>query len=118
MPPAQEASRLATPPTDPSDGVHLTLAATEDTWVSVSADGRYVFSGVIKGQQSRSIEGKESTRIKIGNAGGVQIEWNGRAIGTLGKKGEVRDVFFTRDGYKLIEKAPPADDAPRPDATT
>jgi hypothetical protein len=97
-----------------TDGVRITLAATEDTWVRVTADGRNVFAGVIKGQQSRNIAGKENTRVLIGNAGGIQIEWNGRQLGSLGKRGEVRDVLFTPDGYKLIEKAPPADEDAKP----
>ena len=119
-PPATQSAPQSAPNAtfDPDDGVHLTLAATEDTWVSVTADGHYVFSGIIKGQQSRNIQGKESTRVRIGNAGGVQIEWNGRPIGSLGKKGEVRDVLFTRDSYKLIEKTPPPDDQTKPEATT
>jgi cytoskeletal protein RodZ len=104
----------AAPAVDASDGVRLTLAATEDTWVRVIADGRSVFAGVIKGQQSRVVAGKENTRVLIGNAGGILIEWNGRQIGSLGKKGEVRDVLFTRDGYKLIEKAPPSDEDAKP----
>jgi cytoskeletal protein RodZ len=97
-----------------TDGVRITLAATEDTWVSVSADGRNVFAGVIKGQQSRVVEGKQNTRVLIGNAGGLQIEWNGRPLGSLGKRGEVRDVLFTRDSYKLIEKPPPTDEEAKP----
>jgi hypothetical protein len=52
--------------------------------------------------------------VLIGNAGGLQIEWNGRQLGSLGKKGEVRDVLFTRDSYKLIQKAPPADEDAKP----
>jgi len=124
--PAAQAGTAAAPPaaTQPatsSDGVHITLAATEDTWVSVTSDGHNVFSGVIRSQESRNVEGRENTRIKIGNAGGVNVEWNGRAIGPLGKRGEVRDVLFTRDSYKLIEKTPPPDEdnssAP-PEATT
>jgi cytoskeleton protein RodZ len=97
------------------DSVHLTLAATEDTWVQVSADGKHVFSGVLKGQETRNIEGKENTRVLIGNAGGLQIEWNGRPLGTLGKRGEVRDVLFTRDGYQVIQKAPKTDETPKSD---
>jgi len=100
------------PPPQPAtgDGVHITLAATEDTWVHVTADGRTVFDGVIRGQESRNVEGKQNMRVLIGNAGGLQIEWNGRQLESLGKRGEVRDVLFTRDGYRLIEKQPPSDD--------
>jgi cytoskeletal protein RodZ len=112
QPPVQGSPQPA--PAAATDGVRITLAATEDTWVSVSADGRNVFAGVIKGQESRNVEGKLNTRVLIGNAGGLQIEWNGRQLGSLGKKGEVRDVLFTRDSYKLIQKAPPADEDAKP----
>jgi len=112
-PAAQPAAPLPAPsvssaPVD--DGVRITLAATEDTWVRVTADGKRVFDGVIKGQETRNIAGRENMRVLIGNAGGVQIEWNGRQLESLGKRGEVRDVLFTRDSYKLIEKQPDSDD--------
>jgi len=92
------------------DGVRITLAASEDTWVRITADGKRVFDGIIKGQETRNIEAGENMRVLIGNAGGVQIEWNGRQLESFGKRGEVRDVMFTRDGYKLIEKPPASDD--------
>lgn len=116
QPPA--AAPPAPAPADAGDGVRLTLAATEDTWVSVTADGHNVFSGVIKGQEHRNIEGKQSTRLRIGNAGGITVEWNGRPLGTLGKRGEVRDVVFTPDSYKLIEKPPSGDEDAKPESTT
>jgi len=103
-------SAQSPPPSAQTDGVHITLAATEDTWVHVTADGRTVFDGVIRGQESRNVDGKESMRVLIGNAGGLQIEWNGRQLESLGKRGEVRDVMFTRDSYRLIEKQPSGDD--------
>jgi cytoskeletal protein RodZ len=112
--PAGQPHGQGSPQAAPTDGVRITLAATEDTWVRVTADGRYIFAGVIKSRQSRSVEGKQNTRVLIGNAGGIQIEWNGRPLGNLGKKGEVRDVLFTRDSYKLIEKASPADEDAKP----
>lgn len=108
--PSAPGSPQQAPAAGAADDIRITLAATEDTWVRVTADGRTVFAGVIKGQQSRNVEGKQNTRVLIGNAGGIQIEWNGRQLGSLGKKGEVRDVLFTRDGYKLIEKPPPTDE--------
>jgi cytoskeletal protein RodZ len=116
QPPAQ-ASAQATPPSDDGDAVHLRLTATEDTWVRVTADGKTVFAGVLKGQESREVAGKENTRVRIGNAGGVQIEWNGRQLDSFGKRGEIRDVLFTKDGYKVIEKEPDDEDA-KPEATT
>ncbi len=103
----------AAPSSDAGDTVRLVLAATEDTWVQVSSDGKPVFSGLLKGQETRNIEGRENTRLHIGNAGGLRIEWNGRQIGTLGKRGEVCDVLFTRDRYQLIPKTPKPDEQPK-----
>jgi cytoskeletal protein RodZ len=117
QPPAP-ASPQVTPPGDDGDAVHLRLTATEDTWVRLTADGKTVFAGVLKGQESREVAGKENTRVRIGNAGGVQIEWNGRQIDSLGKRGEIRDVLFTKDGYKVIEKEPSDDEDAKPEATT
>ncbi len=108
-PPAATSSQ----PTNAGDTVRLILAASEDTWVQVSADGKPIFSGMLKGQETRNIEGPENTRVLIGNAGGLQIQWNGRPIGTLGKRGEVREVLFTRDGFQFIEKAPKTDEQPK-----
>ena len=112
-PTATQPAAQQTPPasaTPAGDGVRITLAATEDTWVRVTADGKRVFDGVIKGQETRNVESRDNMRVLIGNAGGVQIEWNGRQLDSLGKRGEVRDVLFTRDGYKLIEKPPASED--------
>jgi cytoskeletal protein RodZ len=117
QPPAQ-ASPQVTPQVDDGDAVHLRLTATEDTWVRVTADGKTVFAGVLKGQESRDVAGKENTRVRIGNAGGVQIEWNGRQLDSFGKRGEIREVLFTKDGYKVIEKEPSDDEDAKPEATT
>jgi len=119
QPAAASAQQVASGPAIPEDGVHLKLAASEDTWVRVTADGKRVFDGVLKGQEVRNVEGKENMRVLIGNAGGVQIEWNGRQLDSFGKRGEVRDVLFTRDGYQLIEKAPAdGDDDTKPTQAT
>jgi cytoskeleton protein RodZ len=119
QPPASAAeSSQPNTPADDGDAVHLKLTATEDTWVRVTADGKTVFAGVIKGQETREVAGKENTRVRIGNAGGVQIEWNGRQIDSLGKRGEIREVVFTKDGYKVIEKEPSDDEDAKPEATT
>jgi cytoskeleton protein RodZ len=84
------------------DRVVVSLSATELTWVSVAADGKYVFSGLLRPNQSMTLGGKERTQLKIGNAGGLAVSWNGKAIGPVGPRGQVRTVLMTPGSYRII----------------
>jgi hypothetical protein len=43
--------------------------------------------------------------VRAGNAGGIQVVFNGKTIGPLGPKGQVRTAVFTRDRYTILEPA-------------
>ncbi|HVT94274.1 MAG TPA: RodZ domain-containing protein [Bryobacteraceae bacterium] len=100
-------------PSDGDDGsempedahVSLNLAASEMTWLSVSADGRSVFSGVLQPKERKKLGAVERAKLVVGNAGGLTVEWNGKLIGTLGKRGQVRVVNFTPDAYTFLDTA-------------
>jgi hypothetical protein len=83
--------------------VVLNVSATERTWLSITSDGRTVFSGVLEPSQTKTLEGKEMTRIRVGNAGGVEVQWNGKPIGPLGPRGQVRVASFTKDNYEILQ---------------
>jgi len=94
--------------TDP-DGVNhivLTLSATEATWLSISADGKRIFSGVLQPSQTKTLSGSDVAKMKVGNAGGIEVLWNGKAIGPIGPRGQVRDVLFTKDNFEIIQPQP------------
>jgi len=40
--------------------------------------------------------------MKIGNAGGLEIQWNGKSIGPVGPRGQVRTVRFTRQDFQVL----------------
>jgi hypothetical protein len=50
--------------------VLLDLLAHEATWLSVSSDGKPVFSGILAANQSKTVAGKEYTKMRVGNAAG------------------------------------------------
>jgi cytoskeletal protein RodZ len=83
----------------------LNFAASEATWLSLSSDGKSVFNGVLEANQTKSVAAEEQAKVVVGNAGGVSVEWNGRDIGTLGKRGQVRVVTFTPQGYHFANVA-------------
>jgi cytoskeletal protein RodZ len=85
-----------------SSEFHVQLAALERTWLSIVADGKEVFSGILDESETKVLQGRESARIKTGNAGGLIFTFNGKQIGVLGPRGQVRTVVFTKDNYKVL----------------
>jgi cytoskeletal protein RodZ len=109
------APRVATPPIAAATPIHIELSATEPTWLSMVADGKETFSGVLDTAATKTLEGRDRARIRMGNAGGVSVLFNGKTLGALGKRGEVRTIEFTKAGYREIVPAPaPAADIALP----
>ncbi len=79
------------------------LSALERTWLSIAADGNEVFSGMLEASETKVLEGYDTARVRTGNAGGVNIVFNGKALGPLGERGQVRTLVFTRKGYEVLD---------------
>jgi len=86
-------------------GVVLNLSATEPTWLSITADGKRIFSGVLQPSQTKTLSGAEVAKMKVGNAGGLEILWNGKPIGPIGPRGQVREVTFTPSNFEIQQPA-------------
>lgn len=92
---------------NPNAAVRVELTAAEQVWVSVKSDGRYLFSGVLQANQSRVVDANATVLLVIGNAGGVSIQLNGKPIGSLGPRGQVRNVQLTSGGFEIVSPKPP-----------
>ena len=91
------------------DGVNhvvLNLSATETTWLSITSEGKNIFSGVLEPSQTKTLRASDVAKMKVGNAGGLDVRWNGKAIGPIGGRGQVRVVLFTPEGYQILPPAP------------
>lgn len=114
---ASEGPSLDVTTSTSADGTHrvvLNLSATEQTWLSITSDGERVFSGVLEPSETKTLTGSEIARMRVGNAGGLQILWNGKQIGPIGESGQVRIVEFTPDEFQI--RKPPRRDANSRDA--
>ncbi len=89
--------------------VLLDLIAREKTWLSVSSDGKPVFSGVLAAHQTKKIEGKQFAKLRVGNAAGLEVRLNGKRLGPLGARGQVLVVVFTPDNFEIIQPAKEGD---------
>lgn len=88
-------------------GAALNLSATETTWLSITSGGKQIFSGVLEPSQTKILTGLEMAQMKVGNAGGIEVQWNGKPVGPIGPRGEVRVVVFTPDNVEILASDPP-----------
>ena len=98
------------------DGINqvvLNLSATEKTWLSISSEGKRLFSGFLEPSQTKTLTGLDAARMTVGNAGGIEVRLNGKPIGPIGKSGQVRTVVFTPGTFEVL----PAEPAPGPSET-
>lgn len=108
--PAEPRAEAAPPAAEPAvagSPVRVIVRATELSWVGVWQGRKFLFGDLMRPGEVRGFGGDDVLRVKIGNAGGVRVEWNGREIAPLGPRGQVRTVEFRRDGYEVIQPARP-----------
>ncbi len=100
-----------------SGRLQIVISAREQTWIKLMADGKNVYVGLIEPGQSQAIQNASNAELLTGNAGGIEVKQNGRALPGLGSSGEVRTVVFDTDNYQVRQPAPKpkaADPVPEP----
>jgi len=108
----QDASKslpAATPPAprggnapEADSGLVLQLAANEQAWVAVEADGKTVLQKVLEPNDIHSFKAKDSFDVMTGNAQGIILTLNGETLKPLGHRGEVKKVHLTHDDLKNL----------------
>jgi cytoskeleton protein RodZ len=89
-------------------GTQLALSFSAASWVEVSdANGRRLLQGLIDGGSERTLAGAAPLRVILGNAPGVALQVNGRAVelaGLVRRDGSARLLI---DGAGRASAAPP-----------
>lgn len=114
VPPAAEKREPAPAPPPPAAGgtLSLTIEATEAAWVQVKADKTPAIQRLLQAGERVSAEAKEKITVDLGNAGGVQITFQGKSLGSPGKRGEVVHLVYP-EGKRVERKKP---EEPKPAA--
>ena len=89
-----------------ANAVRVQLTAQEPVWVSVRADGKFIFSDTLDTGQSLNVEAGSTVLLRLGNAGGIGIALNGKPIGPVGPKGQVRTLQLTSGGFQIVPEPP------------
>ncbi|MGC8554964.1 MAG: helix-turn-helix domain-containing protein [Candidatus Acidulodesulfobacterium sp.] len=75
-------------------GVLLKAKIVKKTWVAVKIDKKSTKTSMLYPKESKTWKADKRLRIKIGNAGGIILNYNGKNIGKPGKEGQVITLFF------------------------
>jgi cytoskeleton protein RodZ len=103
----------ATQDPDNLNHVVLNLSATEQVWLSITNnEGKQIFSGVLQPSQTKTLTAADAAQMRVGNAGGIEVRLNGKDIGPLGGRGQVKTILFTPDKFEIVEPQEPAADEP------
>lgn len=81
----------------PITGIVVDARITERVWLQVWADGRSVFAETLTAGAGRTFSADQSIRMRVGNAGGVDVTANGVHQGRLGTAGQVLDASWGRE---------------------
>ena len=74
------------------------IVAKEDSWVSIVADGKSVMERVLTADKRKNIKAGKTLVLRTGNAGGIEVSFNGRPLGVLGNENEPRTLTFNASG--------------------
>ena len=73
----------------PGQGHELTMNFSADTWVQIAVDDKELQHGLFKPGMSKTWHADKSFSLRIGNAGGVNLIFDGKRLGSLGGDGQV-----------------------------
>lgn len=74
------------------------IVAKEDSWISIVADGKSVMERVLTADKRKNVKAGKTLVLRTGNAGGIEVSFNGRPLGALGNENEPRTLTFNASG--------------------
>ncbi len=90
----------------PADYFTVSIEANQDSWLTVTADGKQVFSDTLVASTTRSFQGQKQLVVRAGNAGGLEISFNGQKLPAAGEEGEVKILTFGPSGLQASSPNP------------
>ncbi|CQR74675.1 cytoskeletal protein RodZ [Sporomusa ovata DSM 2662] len=85
-------------PVTPAGKVIVTAKYSAPCWTQIIADGKEIYEGTPKIGESITWEAANKLSVKFGNAGVVDVVYNGSPVGKIGGNGEVVVKTFTLTG--------------------
>ncbi|WP_245913363.1 helix-turn-helix domain-containing protein [Caenispirillum bisanense] len=74
----------------PAGSTRVVLAAREDSWIQVRDGEELIATRLLRKGERFQVPDRDGLTLMVGNAGGLQIQVDGKALPALGGPGEVR----------------------------
>lgn len=101
--PARPSLPVAEP--EPKVGVeslNLTVRTMAEVWLQVTADGKLIFQDILPPGEVESWQATEEIALRVGDAGAIELELNGKPLGSPGKPGQaIKNIIFTEEGMSV-----------------
>ncbi len=76
--------------------ISFSLEAAGKVWVQASSSGKIIFENILNKGEKKNLRG-EKIFIRMGNAGGLLIDYKGKILGPFGKSGEVKNIVVDKN---------------------
>ena len=94
--PVATSGRIDPAPAEPRpSGVTVVLEAQRPAWVTAAVDGERQVYRTLQAGERVSLKGLREVTVRVGDAGALAWQVNGRAAAPMGRAGEVRTVRVT-----------------------
>ncbi len=87
--------------------MRVAFRASEPVWVSIKSDGARAYTGTLEGQESKQFDASRKMTVLVGNAGALAVSLNGKPVGPIGARGEIRLLVLTPQGAHVVPRTPP-----------
>jgi len=88
------------PTVSKSSSFLVSIKAREDSWISITADGKVILDQILVAPAEKSVQAQKEVVIKAGNAGGLEFSFNGTKLPPQGDYGQVKSLNFGADGLQ------------------
>ena len=89
--------------TAPFAALVLEVDVKELTWIRIATDGTVALNDSVSAGTVRRFSADRSIDVTLGNAGGTSMKINGRDMGQLGARGQVRQFKITPENALQIQ---------------
>ncbi len=76
------------------------IQAQQDSWITITADGHQIMQDTLHASSEKSVEAHDQVVITTGNAGALDISFNGRRLQQQGAPNQVKTLTFDSSGLK------------------
>lgn len=89
-----------------NEAIELDLHALDEVWLSAAIDGQPAQEDTLFENKRKTLRAREKIVLKVGNAGSLEVTFNGKKMSSLGDDGQVRTLTFLPSGVEPAARTP------------